>query len=107
MRNSVKIFAIVFLAPWIISMSFADAGTRYLEINGPREFSVDSLNNMRIDTIGSDTMIHLPKTSKLLLVEEFMPKTDYFESEVRAYTYQQAFYWILATVILVYVRQHS
>ena len=79
----------------------------YYEINGPKQFSITTLNNMRIDTIDKDTVIHVPDSAKVLLVEEFKPKTDYFETEVRAYTYQQAFYWILATAILVYVRQHS
>ena len=91
----------------MLCASPAFAATKYFEINGPKEFSVDALNNMRIDTVNSDTVIHLPKTAKLLLAEEFRPKTDYFESEVRAYTYQQAFFWLLATAILVYVRQHS
>jgi len=79
----------------------------YVEINGPREFSFQTLDQLEVLTISREAVIHLPKTAKTLLIEEYQPKTDYLESEIRAYTIQQACYWIIAVAILMYVRSKT
>jgi hypothetical protein len=87
-----------FLALSLLSLIAAPTSADYLEIKGPRVLSFG------LPTLDQETVIELPRSAQLLLIEEAQPRTTYLASEVRAYTIQQAFYWLAAVAILMYVR---
>ncbi|HTY13294.1 MAG TPA: hypothetical protein VMD02_03795 [Candidatus Omnitrophota bacterium] len=72
----------------------------------PRVYPISQFNSIEVLSIDRPTTIHLPASAEVLVVEEYQPKTDYLEEEVRAYNYQQTGYWLAAGVIMVYIWLH-
>ena len=96
-RSVVILLILCLLAPAVR----ADQG------NGvPLVLSFSELPSLEVLTIDRPTTLHLPSAAELLVVEEYQPPTDYLEAEIRAYRYQQTFFWLTATAIMVYVWFH-
>ncbi len=98
---------ILIISMLLAPMSYASPAAQYSEITGPKTFFIQTPERTSIATIDCETVVHLPKSVKTVFVEEYQPRADGLEKEVRAYTIQQTVYWILATVILVYTRMHT
>ncbi len=94
MRTIAAVLILCFLAP------AARAATE------PRIYPISALRSMEVISIDQPTVIHLPASAEVLVVQEYQPKTDYLEEEIRAYNYQQTCYWLIAGVIMVYIWLH-
>jgi hypothetical protein len=69
-----------------------------------RTLALKDLTADRVLKLAGEVDIYLPPSVKEVWVEKWQPETADLEQEIRAFTVQQAVYWVLAAAILMYVR---
>ena len=74
---------------------------RQIEIKGPVIISLKKLGGLETLRIDDETVIHLPDSAQLVMVEKYQIDTEPYEKEIRTHTIQHAFFWALTTLILV------
>ena len=94
------VVALIFSVSGISSASGPLIAGKYIEINGPATVSLSDIASQKTVAIDQKTIIHLPPSVKNILVENHTYSAGILTDELRAYTVQQAIFWVVATLAL-------